>query len=121
MLSNVDTIFTLDCQNFGLYSIGIRLVNKTESDTVIDKNGNIVDDLWVKITKVEIDDIDITDKIDTVSTYTDNHGNSVKTYGFLGFSTEYKLSLQVPGFYFLRNLSNINNVDFGSWYQSFAR
>lgn len=99
----------------------LQLINKTDQDTLVDEDGNIVEDLWVKITKIEIDGFDITDKIDLISTYTDNYKNPVNTYGFLGFNTEYTLNLQTPGFYFIRNLTSIYEKDFASWHCSFSK
>jgi hypothetical protein len=120
VLSVDDCEFTLPCPVAGLHKIVLQLTNKTDQDTIVDADGNIVEDLWVKITKIEIDQFDITDKIDLISTYHDNHGNPVKTYGFLGFKTEYTLHLQLPGFYFIRNLTGIHEKDFASWYCSFS-
>jgi hypothetical protein len=102
-----------------VYQIGLKLLDKTDSDTVVDSQGKIVDDLWAQLIKLEIDNIDITNKIDLISTYSDNHGNPVKTYGFLGFNNEYLLHLQTPGFYFIRNLNSIQHDDFSKWYQLF--
>jgi hypothetical protein len=119
-LSVNDIEFILPCTVAGAHKIVLQLTNKKDQDTILDPAGNIIEDLWVKIIKIEIDGFDITDKIDLISTYNDNHGNPVKTYGFLGFKTEYTLHLQLPGFYFIRNLTSILEKDFDLWYQSFS-
>jgi len=86
---------------------------------VVDSRGNIIDDLWAKIVKIEIDNIDFTNKLNVISTYTDNQGNPTKTFGFLGYSTEYTLNMLTPGFYFLRNLDGIVKEEFESWYNQY--
>lgn len=119
MLSINDHEFLLEYPRTGTYRVGLRLIGKTDQDTIIDDQGKIVDDLWARISKLEIDDVDITNKIDIISTYTDNHGTPISTYGFLGFNTEFMLHFQTPGFYFIRNLSNVQQDDFSKWYQLF--
>jgi hypothetical protein len=121
LLSVNDHEFKLLLPVAGTHKIVLQLINKTDQDTLVDEDGNIVEDLWVKITKIEIDGFDITDKIDLISTYTDNYKNPVNTYGFLGFNTEYTLNLQTPGFYFIRNLTSIYEKDFASWHCSFSK
>jgi hypothetical protein len=50
--------------------VDIELKNKTKSDTVLDENGIIVDDLLLNIISIEIDEIDLDMLLWTQSVYT---------------------------------------------------
>lgn len=89
----------------GVHDLSIQLINKTTSDTVVNNDGVIIEDLYVEIKSIKVNDVEFCNKINAISTYTDNSNNSVSTYGWIGFVTEFKLILQVPGWYFARNLS----------------
>jgi hypothetical protein len=54
-------------------SLAIELFNKLESDTVLDSNGNIVEDLLLNIDSIEVDDIDFGPLLWTASEYTPNY------------------------------------------------
>lgn len=49
--------------------LGIELLNKTTSDTVLDSDGNIIEDLLLNIDSVEIDEIDLGSLLWTMSDY----------------------------------------------------
>jgi hypothetical protein len=57
----------------GACFLGIELLNKTTSDTVLDANGNIIEDLLLNIDSVEIDEIDLGSLLWTVSDYVPNY------------------------------------------------
>lgn len=97
--------------NFGIHDFSILLLNKEPNDTVVDKDGNILDDLYVIIEDILIDNITIKNHIDCFSEYTDNNGEKIKTFGYLSFATEFKFWLQVPGYIFKRNISALPDKD----------
>ena len=53
----------------GNHALTISFVNKVNTDTVLDANGNIIEDLLLNIEKIEIDDIDLGTLIWSKSTY----------------------------------------------------
>jgi len=53
----------------GACFLGIELLNKTTLDTVLDANGNIIEDLLLNIDSVEIDEIDLGSLLWTASDY----------------------------------------------------
>jgi hypothetical protein len=95
--------------NFGIHQFSIWLLNKESNDTVLDKKGNIIDDLYVIIEDIKIDNISVLTNLNNFSEYTNNQGDKVETHGHLSFPTEFKFWLQVPGYMFQRNMSLLNN------------
>lgn len=57
----------------------IEFVNKTDSDTVLDADGNIVQDLLLNIDSVEIDDIELGSLMWSLSEYRPNYPEKYKT------------------------------------------
>lgn len=108
---DADTEVVIDRVPFGVHDLTLRLLNKEENDTVVDDAGKIVDDLYVVINSLKIDGHDIMHKINSISTYHDNHGNKINTYGWMSFAQNYEIWLQCPGWYFARNLSILNEND----------
>jgi hypothetical protein len=53
----------------GNCSLTIELKNKTKYDTVLDANGNIIEDLLLNIDSIEIDEIDLGSLLWTASDY----------------------------------------------------
>jgi hypothetical protein len=53
----------------GDYSLSIELLNKSMFDTVLDSDGNIVNDLLLNIDSIEIDEIDLGSLLWTASEY----------------------------------------------------
>lgn len=60
----------------GDHALTISFVNKVNTDTVLDANGNIVEDLLLNIEKIEIDDIDMGNLIWSNSVYTPDYPKS---------------------------------------------
>jgi hypothetical protein len=56
----------------------IELVNKSDSDTILDSNGTIVEDLLLNIDSIEIDDIDLGSLLWTSSEYRPNYPEHYK-------------------------------------------
>jgi hypothetical protein len=53
--------------------LGIELLNKTTSDTVLDADGNIIEDLLLNIDSIEVDEIDLGTLLWTASDYKPNY------------------------------------------------
>ena len=92
---------------FGIHDITLRLINKIPTDTVIDTQNNITDDLYAVIEKIKVDDIDITAHINAISRYTNNNGDVVTTNGWLTYNQEFSILVQTPGWYFVRNIDSL--------------
>ncbi len=60
--------FDVDIEE-GDCSLNIELLNKSMFDTVLDSNGNIVEDLLLNIDSIEIDEIDLGSLLWTASDY----------------------------------------------------
>lgn len=63
-----------DGENF----LAIEFVNKSVHDTILDSNGNIIEDLLLNIDSVEIDEIDLGPLLWTVSDYQPNYPEKYK-------------------------------------------
>jgi len=92
----------------GVHRIDLLMFNKEVTDTVVE-DGKIVDDMYVVIEDLKINNISFMDKIDTISAYTDCEGNQISTHGWLSFPTPYVITLQTPGYFFNRNLALLGN------------
>tara|TARA_R110001632_G_C11217409_1_gene405069 strand:- start:68 stop:412 length:345 start_codon:yes stop_codon:yes gene_type:complete len=102
---------------FGIHQFSLCLFNKESNDTVLNKENNIIDDLYVTIEDIRLDNISVIESINSISKYTNNQGDSVKTYGHLGFPTEFKFWVQVPGYMFKRNISLFNDQELMDYLQ----
>lgn len=100
-----DTKIVINDVPMGVHDLTVKLINKDNRDTVLNEKGEIVDDLYAVIESLQIDHHDITHKLNCISTYHDNQGNKIQTNGWLSFCQDYQIWIQVPGWYFLRNLS----------------
>jgi hypothetical protein len=71
---NVTEYFEFDAEIAeGECALVIELVNKSMHDTVLDNNGNIVEDLLLNIDSIEIDEIDLGSLLWTASDYMPNY------------------------------------------------
>jgi hypothetical protein len=106
--------------NEGNHNLVIEFLNKTEYDTVLDSNGNIIKDLLLNIDSIEIDDIDLGSLCWTGSDYRPIYPNryrnnilkegkqlpeSVKNCVHLGWNGRWILPFQSPFYHWL--LENI--------------
>jgi len=75
-----------------LKEIEVKLFNKDPNDTrVVD--GTIVEDLLVIIDSVEVNGINLKDKLTKISQYKDIDGKIHHTNGYLSFNGTYKIKL----------------------------
>jgi hypothetical protein len=103
---------------FGAHDLTLKLLNKDNQDTVVDENGKIIDDLYISLQSLKIDQFDITQKINNISRYYDNQGNEIFTNGWMSFAQDYLLWLQAPGWYFARNISILTATDIKNYIQT---
>ena len=110
-ISTVHTLSDTHIEFFlpvGVHQIELTMFNKEVTDTVVE-DGKIVDDMYVVIEDLKINNISFMDKIDIISDYTDQEGNQISTHGWLSFPTPYVITLQTPGYFFNRNLALLGN------------
>lgn len=79
---------------------------KTPKQTVIDHQGNIVSDVLLQITNIEVDGIDISTVFAEKSTYTHDFNGSGDTvvdrfYGSMGCNGSVKLDFSTPFYLWL--------------------
>jgi len=66
-------------------NFSIEFLNKEPNDTVVDSSESITEDLYLEISKLKIDFVDLIDKINKISVYKDSEGRIWKTYNTLSF------------------------------------
>lgn len=85
-------------------AIKIELKNKQKYDTVLDQDGNIIEDLLLNIDSIEIDEIDLQTLLWTQSKYTPI------------YPQDYKLRMQSQGIVLEETLDNCVNLGWnGTW------
>ena len=94
----------IDDVPFGVHDLTLKLTNKEGHDTVVDASGQIVEELYIVLQSLKIDQFEIIQNINHVSCYHDNQGNEITTNGFMSFPQDYQIWVQTPGWYFSRNL-----------------
>lgn len=94
----------------GWNRVEISLLNKTIYDTKIDAKGNILQDLYVIIKSLKVNQLEILPLAMINSKYIDSNGNKIlNTNGFMGFNGTYTFNIFYPTNIFIRNL-NIKSV-----------
>ena len=99
-----DDIVTFDMLAIlGNNILTVDLLNKATNDTVVDSNGNIVNDLNVQLFRFSVDQFDATDKIKQQVTYLTCDNQIENTNGFMHKNGRLTMEFQCPLFYFLRD------------------
>ena len=93
----------------GVHKITVQLLNKEENDTILENN-QIVDDLYVIVKDVIIDNISFTKDLNKISSYTDPNGNMLQTQGWISFCNPFEITVQAPGFLFCRNIATLDDI-----------
>jgi len=83
--------------------LAIEFLNKSVHDTVLDVNGNIIEDLLLNIESIEIDDIDLGQLIWSNSEFvaTDPNRPTLKNCVNLGWNGSYQLKFNSPFYLWL--------------------
>lgn len=89
---------------FGKNIIEIQLTNKEPADTVVDKNGNITDDMILIIDDIILSSCNRSVKymIDEFGSYIVND-NLHKTHGWMSWNGSYVFKVSSPSYMWLRN------------------
>ena len=84
----------------GKNKISIELKNKHHTDTVVDHNGNITNDVLLNIDKISIDSIDVGGRIWAANYYVDRgHGKeTLDRFVCLGWNGIWELEFESPTF-----------------------
>lgn len=90
----------------GLYELEFEMTGKSDSDTVIDDQGNIIKDNTITISDLQFDDIDIDCMLHEHSRYFHNfngHGNNIEDrfYGTMGCNGIVKFKFSCPFYIWL--------------------
>jgi len=96
---------------FGANTLEVIFLNKSESDTKIDKDGKIIEDLSVIIDTLTVDEIDISNNCKQYGIYTTQNNTVENTYGFLHKNGVFCYNFITPIFYHLRNKNLIHNIE----------
>lgn len=83
-VSKLQTRYHYEIETTKLSNLSVSLLNKESNDTKL-VDDKIVEDLYVAIEDFSVDDINLKNKINSISSYL-NENNVSKTYGFLGFN-----------------------------------
>lgn len=95
--------------NFGNNLLTISMNNKTPDDTVLDSDGQIIQDLNVQLLDLKIDNISIIDYAKQKNVYVTTDGTIENTYGFMHKNGTMSISMIFPTFYMLRNDALVNS------------
>lgn len=74
-------------------TVDLCLLNKQPGDTKIDQQGKIIEDLLIIIDKIQIDHVDLTNKLSKISVYKDLQGQVHKTFNYVTFNGTYTIKL----------------------------
>ena len=96
---------------FGANTLEVIFTNKSESDTKIDKDGKIIQDLSVIIDTLTVDEIDISNNCKQYGVYTTQNNTIENTHGFLHKNGVFCYNFTTPIFYHLRNKNLIHNTE----------
>lgn len=107
---NSTEYFEFDSElNEGLCSLIVEFKNKSISDTILDANGNIIEDLLLNIDSIEVDEIDLGTLLWTASEYNPK------------YPAHYKIKMQAEGKDLSKPMKNCVNLGWnGQWVLPFS-
>jgi hypothetical protein len=79
--------------NSDLTSVSIEFVNKELTDTKIDSNNDITEDLYIVLERLTVDTIDFINSISKISVYKDTSNKVWKTHSFMSFPGIMKIKI----------------------------
>ena len=81
--------------------ISIGMQNKLPTDTISGSDGQIVEDLALKINKIEFNEVDITVFLDKYGIYGTVDNQKLQTFGYIGFNGSYTFKFRYNPYYML--------------------
>lgn len=75
-------------------NIDIKLLNKCSSDTKVDSDGKITEDLMLIIEEFFIDHVDLKNKLDKISVFKDVHNTVHRTFNYITFNGTFKIKIK---------------------------
>ena len=99
------------CPVLGPNTLEVTFLNKADTDTKIDSEGNILEDLAVIIDSLSIDNINISNDCKEYGIYTTQDQTVESTYGFMHKNGVFCYTFVYPIFYHLRNRNLIKNTN----------
>ena len=73
--------------------IDLCFLNKQDCDTKIDQTGKIIEDMLIVIDKIQIDHVNLTNKLNKISVYKDSNGLTHKTFNYVTFNGIYTIKI----------------------------
>lgn len=95
----------------GPNTLEVTFSNKVDTDTKIDSEGNIFEDLAVIIDSLLVDKVDVSGDCKQYGIYTTQDQTTERTYGFMHKNGVFRYKFVCPIFYHLRNRNLIKNTD----------
>jgi hypothetical protein len=87
----------------GQNTLQVTFLNKVDTDTKIDSEGNILEDLAVIIDSLLVDEVDVSSDCKQYGIYTTQDQAVERTYGFMHKNGVFCYKFVYPIFYHLRN------------------
>ena len=87
----------------GQNTLQVTFLNKVDTDTKIDSEGNILEDLAVIIDSLLVDEVDVSSDCKQYGIYTTQDQTVELTYGFMHKNGVFNYKFVYPIFYHLRN------------------
>jgi hypothetical protein len=95
-ISQVDQsaqLFKYFCNDRPINVIDITLSGKNQHDTELDADGSIINDIFLVIERLQIDHIDLINKLDKISVYIDEQGQRHRTYNYISFNGRFRIKI----------------------------
>jgi len=87
----------------GQNTLEVTFLNKVDTDTKIDSEGNILEDLAINIDSLLVDEVDVSGDCKQYGIYTTQDHAVERTYGFMHKNGVFCYKFVYPIFYHLRN------------------
>lgn len=88
---NLEHVHNFQLKADTVRDISVVFYNKEPHDTVVDTNGDIIEDLYLVIDKINVDGHDLLPKINRISQYRTDQGIMHDTYNWLAFRGEFRV------------------------------
>jgi len=91
------------------HTIEISLVNKISRDTWINESGEVAADLSAVVDKIEFNNFDITNYINSFGVFKTTRNQTLKTHGYMGYNGTYSFKFRYNPFY-MRMMCFVSNL-----------